>query len=55
MGAFVEHYNGGNYRKHMFRDMSSSNLFDIPLQLHLLKTESLDFLDIDELEEVQND
>ena len=42
MAAFVEHFNGGNYRKHMFRDMSSSGVFDLPVELHVLKSESLE-------------
>ena len=54
MGAFVENYNGKNYRKHMFRDMSRSSIFDIPTELHVLKSESMDELDADRFEIFDN-
>ncbi len=49
MGAFVENFSGGNYRKHMFRDMDRASIFDIPVQLHVLKSESLRDQEEDEL------
>ena len=54
MGMFIEKNLGGNSRKAIGRKMNRAGVFDIPSNLHTLKTESIENLDIDELEEVQN-
>jgi len=53
MAQFVEKNNGPS-RKKIFRQMDRADIVAIPVQLHTLKSRSLDLLDIDELEEVQN-
>ena len=50
MGEFVEKYLGRNWRKNLFRTQSGS-IFDIPTELHTLKSESLTEQKEDELAE----
>ena len=52
MTQFVEK-NLGPSRKKIFRQMDRANITDIPMQLHVLKSESMKELDIDELAENQ--
>ncbi len=49
MAQFVESYLGGKNRKFIFRQMDSASIFDLPIQLHVLKSESLDLQEADEL------
>lgn len=48
MAQFVEKYNGPS-RKKIFRQYDRANIPDIPSELHVLKSESLDNLTITEL------
>ena len=50
MGAFVEKYLTRNWRHRLFRRMSSTSVFDIPTELHTLKSESLEHDDADRAE-----
>ena len=52
LGEFVEKNLDGN-RKKLFRIQDKANIFDIPTNLHTSKSESLRFLEIDELSENQ--
>ena len=54
MAQFVEK-NLGHSRRKIFKQMDTANITDIPMQLHVLKSESMKELDLDELETVQND
>ncbi len=49
---FVEKNLDGS-RKKLFRIQDKANIFDIPSGLHTTKSESLKFLDLDELSENQ--
>ena len=49
MAQFVEKYNRGSNRKNIFAQMDRANIVDIPMQLHLLKSESLRDQEADEL------
>ena len=49
MAMFVEKNLRGNNRKFIFRQMDSASIFDIPMLLHVLKSESMDLQEADEL------
>ena len=50
MGEFVEKYLTSNWRHRLFRRMSSTSVFDIPTELHTLKSESMEHDDADRAE-----
>ncbi len=50
MPEFVEKYLRNNYRHRIFRIMESSNINDIPTELHTQKSESMDQPDEDRAE-----
>ncbi len=54
MAQFVEKYNGGSNRRSIFRQMDRANIVDIPMQQHVLKSESMDLQEADELNENVN-
>ena len=54
MGAFVEKYLTGNWRHRLFRRMSSTSVFDIPTELHTLKSESIEQINADRFEVADN-
>lgn len=54
MGAFIEKFNGANNRKIMGRQFDRAGVFDIPAQLHVLKSESLDLLELTDFSDQDN-